>query len=311
MPHEFPELSFFLDASGRFSADKDLPIVIGGVAVETSKVDSLRESLLAVTKGGPIFKWSSAENDVDSAKAIFHLMVMRQITGVVTIVRKGSTEWDRYWETGQKLYEKGVKKLQEALPYAKPATTLKFHLYCIAIGQLLGFHLFRNKHLLPRDRLQPQGLAITAICDSDIQGESNTQVFKRIFHELGELPNTQAITNMIPKFDVRLMTEQQELLLALPDYLAGYVYSVDVYGCEKDSARRLLIEEAKKLVDRWPNTALKITDETFKENYLVEPHVFDRVLPKGEREQLIEELKAQGVLPPDWKPGQDDPGRRF
>jgi hypothetical protein len=104
-------------------------------------------------------------------------MVKRQIAGVVTVVRKESAEWDRYWEAGQILYEKGVKKLQEALPYAKPATTLKFHLYCIAIGQLLGFHFFRNKHLLPKDRLQPLGLAITAICDSDIQGERNIQVF--------------------------------------------------------------------------------------------------------------------------------------
>jgi hypothetical protein len=95
----------------------------------------------------------------------------------------------------------------------------------------------------------------------------------------------------------------------LPDYLAGYVYSVDVYRHEKDSGRLSLIQEVKNVFDRWPSYALKITDETFKENYLVEPHVFDRVLPKRERERLIEELKAEGILPPNWIPGRDADGK--
>lgn len=305
MPNRFPELSFFLDASGRFSADKSLPIVIGGIAVENSEVDSLRESLLTVTKGSRINKWSEAEKDIDLARAIFRLMVKRQITGVVQIIRKNSCEWDQYWKTGQKLYDKGVKKAQEALSYAKPATTLKFHLYGIAIGQVFGFHLVRYKDQLPKHLPQPQNLSITAICDSDIQGASNVQVFKRIFRELGELPNTKAITNIIPEFDVHLKTEQEEPLLVLPDYLAGYIYSIDVYRSENNTARKDLAEEIKSIVDQWPPYALKIMDEAFKESYLVEPHIFDRVLPKKERERLIEELKAEGVLPPDWIPGMD------
>lgn len=305
MPNQFPELTFLLDASGRFSADKRLPIVIGGIAVKTSDVDSLREGLLTVTKGSQINKWSEAEKDIDAAKAIFRLMVKRQITGVVQIIRKHSCEWDQYWEAGQKLYDKGVKKAQKALSYAKPATTLKFHLYGIAIGQVFGHHLLRHKDQLPKHLPQPQRLPVTAICDSDIQGASNVRVFKRIFRELGEMPNTKALTNIIPEFDVRLKTEQEEPLLVLPDYLAGYFYSADVYRSENNTARKSLAMEIKSSIDQWPSRVLKVMDETFKESYLVEPHIFDRVLPKKERERLIEELKAEGVLPSDWVPGMD------
>src|SRR2546422_11777948 len=117
MSNRFPDLTFFLDASGRFIRKANDPIVLGGIAIKTSEVESVRESFLATTHGQPK-KWSNSADDVESAKVIAKFMAKRQMTGQVWIVRKHSPEWDKYWEVGEQIYNTGVKNAQEAMPYA-------------------------------------------------------------------------------------------------------------------------------------------------------------------------------------------------
>jgi hypothetical protein len=298
MSNRFPDLSVFLDVSGRISRKSNDPIVLGGIAIKTSEVESVREGLLTVTKG-QAKKWSDSADDVESAKLIAKFMAKRQLTGQVWIVRKNSAEWNKYWEIGDEIYEKGVKKAQEAMPYAKPATTLKFHLYVKVSGRLLGFHLRRHANRLPQKAQWLQKLKITTVCDSDVQGETNIRVFRRIFEDVGGLPKTETATNLKPIFELFLKTEQEEPLLILPDHLAGFIYSSDAYGQEVTNNSNNLLQAIKPILSTWPRYALDIGEETFKEEYPINLDVFNHVLPKRARESLIKELKAKGAIPAD------------
>jgi hypothetical protein len=232
---------------------------------------------------------------VESAKVIAKFMAKRQLTGQVWIVRKHSTEWDKYWEVGNQIYNTGVKNAQEAMPYAKPATTLKFDLYGTISARLLGFYLRRHANMLPKKTPKPQELKITTVCDSDVQGETNIRVFQRIFKDIA-LPKTEAMTNLRPIFEIVLRTEQAEPLLLLPDHLAGFIYSSDAYGQQDTNEWNQLLQAVKPILSTWPRYALDKGGETFKEEYPLNSDVFDYVLPKRDRESLIRELQEKGAI---------------
>lgn len=51
MPSRFPHLTLFIDAAGRYSHSKAVPIVFAGIVVETKAVNEIRESLLTAAAG--------------------------------------------------------------------------------------------------------------------------------------------------------------------------------------------------------------------------------------------------------------------
>lgn len=300
MPKKFPHLSVFMDISGRLIREKTVPIVVGGIAIPSSEVNGVRESLLACTGERPS-KWSDSSNNVQSAKSIARLMAKRQLTATVWIIRKDTEEWEKYWNLGNEIYETGVKKAQEPLPFAKPAATLKFHLYGIICAHLFGIYARRYKSLLSIKSHVPQKVTVSVICDSDIQGEANEKVFRTVLEKV-DLPRTEAATNLRPTFKVSLMTEQDEPLLLLPDHLAGFFYSSDAYGQHVGNERNHLLQAVKHILSSWPDYALDVREQAFREDYLAEKDVFGQVIPKRAREKLIQEMKASGRISADWSP---------
>ena len=65
----------------------------------------------------------------------------------------------------------------------------------------------------------------TIICDSDIQGKKNTEVFKSFWEQSDRSqPSMESLGLRFVTRDVQVTTEQQEPLLLLADYLAGIVH---------------------------------------------------------------------------------------
>ena len=289
MKHRFPDLTFFLDVAGRYSHSKETPIVISAVAVETKAVDGVRESLYHVTKGSSV-KWSESGTDHDVARAIFRLLVKRQLFWVVRTIWKDTPEWDRYFSDGNKLYEKGVKNAQEAMPYAKPMNTFKLHQFGLASAELLGFYLRQHPQWLLSKDGPVQPITVTGVFDSDIQGQTNQRIFQNVFEGLeGELPQTVQATRIQPYFKVSINTEQEEPLLLLPDHIAGYFYSRSAYGITGENERGNLLAAVEPLIEQFPKYCYKIMEEKFQEEYLLPSTTFDHVLPKEEREALLQE----------------------
>lgn len=107
MKYRFQNLTFFIDASGRYSHAKPVPIVFAGIAVDTRAVDEIRESLLTAANGR-LWKWSNRTETKQCASIIFRLLAKRQLVGVVKLVWKTTPEWGEYFREGQHLYEEGI-----------------------------------------------------------------------------------------------------------------------------------------------------------------------------------------------------------
>lgn len=293
MNSRFPDLTFLLDAAGRYSHSKETPLVFSAVAIQTKAISELRTSLLTVTKGN-LAKWSEGKMYPDTVKAIFRLLAKRQLYWTVWIIWKSTAEWDRYFQAGEELYQKVVKNAQEAATYAKPMNTLKLHQFSRVSADLLGFFLGRHPRKRPRMGEPIQPITITAIHDSDIQGPANQQVFRNVLEGVrGNLPQTIEATRIKPFFEALIKTEQEEPLLLLPDYIAGYHYSRKAYGIEDLNEKGSLLMAVEPLIKQIPEICYKVTEEQFREEYLLPPTTFDFVLPKNERERLLKEFAQQ------------------
>jgi hypothetical protein len=177
MKTKFPNITCFLDAAGRYSHSKKVPLVFAAVGMWSAAVDEIRESLTTVMKFEPR-KWSDQRQNVENVKALFRLIAKRQLYGTVHIIWKDTEKWDLYHKDGQAIYEKGVKSAQEAMTYAKPMNTLKLHLFGIVMAELYGLILHQHKYRIPPKAETLHSVTVKGVFDSDIQGETNQEIFK-------------------------------------------------------------------------------------------------------------------------------------
>jgi len=275
MISRFPDLTFFIDAGGRYSHSKEVPIVFAGLAVETRHVNEIRDSLLTAANS-PLCKWSNGKETKECARVIFRLLCKRQLIGVVRIVWKNTPEWDAYFVEGQRLYQIAIRKAQRSVSFAKPMATFKLHQLGILCGDLIGFFADRNRRRIPHKDSPIQPFAVTAVFDSDIHGEANQQVFKAVFDRVDpELKRTHAHFRICPRIKAEIKTEQEEPLLLLADYLAGYHYSRVAYKAQQQNDWMDLLTAVRRMVEKIPVGCQRLKEIQFREKYFIGPKTFD------------------------------------
>ena len=77
-----------------------------------------------------------------------------------------------------------------------------------------------------------------------------------------------------------------ELTRILADHLAGYHCSHRAYDSQNGGKWQELVKAVGPLISKWPPNCCHISEEPFREKYLLAPDVFDYVLPKKERDKL-------------------------
>lgn len=271
------------------------------VGMQTKHVHEVREHLLTATDGN-LVKWSDSEGNPETAKgvfSVFSLLVTRRVMWLAHIIWKNTPEWDRYFEDGNTLYEKCVKNAQEAAPYAKPMNTFKLHHFGLSSADFLGLYLGRHPLMLPPNNRPVQRITVNAVFDSDIQGETNQKICQDVFAGLeGGFHRTIQATRIEPHFKVSITTEQAEPLLLLPDHVAGYLYSTKAYGLSDQNVRRDFLNAVKPFFEQIPPLCYKVIEQAFREAYLLPPTTFDHVLPKKERDALLEALTGKKEATP-------------
>jgi hypothetical protein len=170
-----------------------------------------------------------------------------------------------------------MKKAQTPAPFAKAMATFKLHQFAITCGDLIGFYAKRHRHRLPNRDHPIQPVHVTAVFDSDIHGQTNQAICKEIFDKASpEIKRTPKHFRISPKVRAEIMTEQEEPLLILPDYLAGYHYSRVAYQTQTEPAWMNLLAAVKPMLERVPGNCHRVNEEAFREaEYFLPPHVFD------------------------------------
>lgn len=188
--------------------------VAGGVALDTSTLASTREELVNLPK------WGSCTED-DAAFVIDFLNSQALAVSIVSINRE-TAAWDQFLEDSKVLHKAIILTSKKVAGWAKPPNLLKFILLGSACASATGHAI--NADRRPRI-VSPEGLQLidcAVVCDSEIEGDENLEVFKSFWGKQ-HIPKSRLASlgiAMLPT-EVTVTTEQAEPALLLADYVAG------------------------------------------------------------------------------------------
>ena len=193
---------------------------------------------------------------------------------------KNTPEWDEYFLQGQRLYETGVRKEQRALSFAKPMAIFKAPISLAKCAADLDWLLCQkaSSQAAPKKKVL-SSLLKSLPCLIPIFRERATvkyakDVFANAVTQIKEIPRRLRI---MPNIKPEIMTEQEEPLLILADYLAGYHYSRLAYDKEKEKNWVAVLSATTPMVRRLPLDCQYILDEPFREKYSIPSHAFDQI----------------------------------
>lgn len=161
------------------------------------------------------------------AEGQFEFLLERCVAAVVFRVEKTMPAWSDFWDRADQYHAEMARVARRKVGFVKAGTLLRYWLFGEASARVMG----DSVRLTGRPRvLTHRGLGSvesTVICDSDIQGSENIDVFQWLFERLDERPDPLlASFGLHPHVrECRLETEEAEPLLYLADYLAGLYQS--------------------------------------------------------------------------------------
>jgi len=217
-------LSLFYDISGRVSKESqfDKFFTVGGIIIPTGDEEKLR---VAIGQDTP--KW----RDTNDRYLSLIIDVLKNFEVHCTVVKIEKTEpaWTKFCNAGDQQYQYLSSRTNPKPGFAKSANVLKDWAFgkCSATG--LGLYVKSQGRPVILDPNGFSALYLKIICDTDIQGQENREVFEDNWKQWCK------VTKLTPRLEIKpyiecveFKTEQKENLLILPDYLAGYIhYSSD------------------------------------------------------------------------------------
>lgn len=212
-------LSLFYDISGRVSKESqyDTFFTVGGAIIPTGKEDLVRA---AIGENTP--KWRDT-NDLCISVIVD---VLKKFTIHCTVVKIKKTEpaWTDFWGVGDQQYQYLSSRTKPKPGFAKSANVLKDWAFgkCSATG--LGLYLKSQGKPVVLDPNGFSALYLKIVCDTDIQGQENRQVFEDNWKHWCRVTKLTPRLEIKPHIEVEFKTEQEEPLLMLPDYIAGYIH---------------------------------------------------------------------------------------
>lgn len=209
------------DIAGRTSKDIEgnPRVTSAAVAISTSDSANLRAEL---PRNFP--KWGRC-NSAD-AEAIISLLISRSATVSIVSINKNTDAWRKFAEDEAVLHSKIASESRRSAGWAKAPTILAFELLSracfVATAHAIGPR--SNKRIVDAQGMEL--IEASIICDTEISGPENIEVFKSFWNE--EHVPTENLARMglrIAHPEVSLVAEDVEPLLFLADYAAGLGHS--------------------------------------------------------------------------------------
>lgn len=206
-----------MDLSGRVahSTEGHDFATVGGFSVVTGTIDNSRENL---PKALP--KWEKAT--ISDVKKVSKYICENAIYVTSVCLDKNTEKWSLFWEDAEIYHQKLASASRMRTGYVKAANVIRYWLFCQCAVYLLAETIKRNEK---PTILDDHGLGIVEVdivCDSDIQGDDNIDAFKACWeqYEKSQEKTKQLGLRIILK-DVKIVTEQEEPLIFIADYMAG------------------------------------------------------------------------------------------
>jgi len=217
-------LSQYYDIAGRVTRESefDSQLTVGGIIFPTSEEDKVRAAV-----GDDTPKWKNS--NPESLSLIANIVNRCALYCIVLKIKKSEPAWTDFWNGGERQYQYMSSRTKPKPGFAKSGNVLKYFAFgrCSAIG--LGLYLKSRGKPIVLDANGFSVLCLRIVCDTDIQGQENQELFEENWKHWCSATKLTSHFGIKPYLDaVEFKTEQEENVLILPDYLAGYIhYSSD------------------------------------------------------------------------------------
>ena len=213
-------LTFLCDIAGRVSKESQLDrfFTVGGAIIPTGT-----ENILSTAIGADTPKW----RDTDDRHLSLIVEVLRDFKVNCTVVKieKAEPAWTAFWNAGDQLFQYLSSRTKPKPGFAKPANILKDWAFGKCLATSLGLYLKSEGTPIILDPDGFSALCLRVICDTEIQGEENREVFADNWKHWSEITKLTPRLGIKPYIEsIEFETEQKQNLLLLPDYLAGYMH---------------------------------------------------------------------------------------
>lgn len=240
-------LTLVYDISGQVTKEStyDSYFTVGGAIIPTANENRVRDLLKQ-----NIPKWKNATTQ--SLSIVANTIEENNIYCTVVIVEKSQPEWDTFWENGKDQHNNLAKKLKAKVGFAKSGNIVRN----LSIGRCTIIGLGALIKSIDKPTILDQNgyavLNLKIICDTDIQGGENQEVYKTSWERWCKNTKVQPALNIKPKlYSIDFMIEQDEPLIFLPDYLAGCIHCKASGGKTNlpENLKYLEVEEFIKLIE--------------------------------------------------------------
>lgn len=219
-----PRFTIFMDVAGRVSKETKgyESISVSAVALHTSQLPILRNELALLN----LPKWKDCSPI--HLNRIYSFLDTHHLFCAAICINKLTSAWSNFWDRANQWHDHVASVHRMKTGYLKAANIIKYWVF----GQCSSLLIANLIQKFPPILLDSRGLGVVDIfpvCDSDIQGQENIDVFKDCwdkFNQHQHKVNKLGINVFIRGLDIK--TEQDEPLLLLPDYLCGMVHVI--YG---------------------------------------------------------------------------------
>ena len=212
-------LSLFFDISGQVTRQSlhDEFFTVGGVIIPTANESSIRNLCQ-----GNIPKWKNATPE--SLSFMEKTISENDVYCAVVRIEKTNQEWEAFWVNGVKQHNYLANQFKTKVGF-KPGTVIRLLTFsrCAMIG--LGFYLKSqgSPRILDSSGFPILNLRITY--DTDIQGEQDRKAFKETWKSWFKKSTREQTLGIRPCLEtVEFMTESEEPLINLPDFIAGCIH---------------------------------------------------------------------------------------
>lgn len=211
------KLTIIADISSRISQERRNAdrITAAAICLPSGALNHIRKRLPS-----DLTKWRNADK---RAVELVSDVVLREALGVgVYSIEKSGDTWDQFWADTSDLNA----ELRGKISVIRAAYQIKCLLFvksttlacagAIKAGNIV--QVTRAKHRFATEE--------SFIFDKEIDGVDNIEVFKSIWHRQNDYPQlTEQFGIRRNMKEVRLVKEQDEPLLMLPDYIAGIAHA--------------------------------------------------------------------------------------
>lgn len=213
-------LTLFADIAGRVALDTrgNPRVTAAAIAVATDAAPQIQRQLPSALP-----KWGKCT--LSDAETVVDLLASRAVSIGIFSVNKDTAAWRQFAEDEKTLQRAFVAQSSSPAGWAKASNLLTFHLLGGACAIAIG-HGLRNA---PTGIVYINGqqmIECSVVCDSDISGKENIEVFQSFWDKRhAPISRFAKLGFKVTHETARVATEQEQPLLLLADYAAGIAHA--------------------------------------------------------------------------------------